>query len=303
MMESTTTTMLETRVLRVGCELSGPAAGAPVVLLHGWPDSVRTWDRILPPLHAAGFRTYIPHLRGSGPTRFRDADALRSGQLSALGEDLLDVADALGLQRFAVVGHDWGARAAYIASCLAPERISHCIALSVGWGTNDADQALSLRQIQNYWYHWYMSLDRGAALVRDERLALTRYIWTIWNPNWQIAEEEFEATARHFDNPDWADVVVHSYRVRWGLATRDPRYDASEARVRAAPQIDVPTLVIHGGADPVNDPSTSEGKESYFSRRYERVVLERVGHFPQREAAGAVAARTLDFLSNKEPER
>ena len=295
--EPTTITMLDTPILRVGCEISGPSGGAPVVLLHGWPDSVRTWDRVLAPLHAAGFRTFVPHLRGYGPTRFRDDAAQRSGQLAALGADLLEVADALGLQRFAVVGHDWGARAAYIASCLAPERISHCVALSVGWGTNDPDQTLSLPQIQNYWYHWYMSTDRGAALVREDRVALTRYIWTIWNPHWQFTAEEFDATARHFDNPDWADVVVHRYRVRWGLATGDPRYEASEARLRAAPQIDVPTLVIHGGADPVNAPATSEGKEPYFLRRYERVVLDRVGHFPQREAADAVAARTIAFLS------
>ena len=286
-----------TPLLEIGCEIAGPQTGSPVILLHGWPDSVRTWDRVLPGLHARGLRTFVPYLRGCGPTRFRDAATFRSGQLAALATDLIDLADALGLERFAVVGHDWGARAAYIASALEPGRITRCVALSVGWGTNDPDQSLSLRQVQNYWYHWYMSLERGAELVRDDRRTFTRYIWTIWNPAWPVSDEEFAATAVAFDNPDWAEVVLHSYRVRWGLAPSDPRYADAEARVRAAPQIRVPTAVIHGGSDPVNDPATSEGKEHFFKGRYERTVLGGVGHFPQRQAADAVASVITKFLT------
>ena len=283
-------------LLEIGCEIAGPPNGSPVFLLHGWPDSVRTWDRLLPSLHARGFRTFVPHLRGCGPTRFRDAATFRSGQLAALAADLIDLADALHFERFAVVGHDWGARAAYIASCLEPSRVTRCVALSVGWGTNDPEQTLPLRQVQNYWYHWYMSLERGAELVRNDRRTFTRYIWTIWNPAWPISEDEFTATAVAFDNPDWAEIVLHSYRVRWGLAPSDPLYATAEARVREAPQIRVPTAVIHGGADPCNGPVTSEGKERFFTSGYERVVLPGVGHFPQRQAADAVSAVLLAFL-------
>lgn len=198
---------IETPSLSIGYELSGDPGGYPSVLLHGWPDDARTWDRILPALHAVGLRTIVPYHRGFGPTRFRDAQALRNGQMSALAKDVLDLADALQLGRFAVIGHDWGARAAYRASWLAgPERISHCAALSVGWGTDDPSQALSLQQVQNYWYHWYMALDRGAGLVRDDRRRFTRHIWSIWNPGWEISDAEFETTAASFDNPDWADV-------------------------------------------------------------------------------------------------
>ena len=286
-----------TPLLEIGCEIAGPRDGSPVILLHGWPDSVRTWDRVLPSLHARGLRTFVPHLRGYGATRFRDAATFRSGQLAALAADLIDLADALGLERFAVVGHDWGARAAYIASCLEPSRITRCVAISVGWGTNDPDQSLPLRQVQNYWYHWYMALERGAELVRNERHAFTRYIWTIWNPGWPVSDEEFAETAVAFDNPDWADIVLHSYRVRWGLAPIDSRYAVAEARVREAPTIAVPTLVIHGGGDPCNDPATSEGKEHFFVGGYERIVLGGVAHFPQRQAADEVGRAIVDFLA------
>jgi pimeloyl-ACP methyl ester carboxylesterase len=293
--------IVETPTLAIATEISGPEDGRLVILLHGWPDDVRTWDRILPSLHGAGYRTVVPYLRGFGPTRFRTPEIARSGQLAALGQDVLDLADALGAARVAVVGHDWGARAAYIASCLSgPERITHCAALSVGWGTNDPNQLLSLKQIQNYWYHWYMALMRGSDLVRENRIAFTRYIWAIWAPNWTLTDEEFAVTAAAFENPDWADIVLHSYRVRWGLAPGDPAYASVENRILADPTIRVPTLVIHGQDDPCNDPSTSEGKGHLFSGPYRRVLLEGVGHFPQREAPDAVAASLLNFLDTRE---
>jgi pimeloyl-ACP methyl ester carboxylesterase len=289
---------VETPKLAIACESSGPGDGYPVILLHGWPDDIRTWDRIIPALHVAGFRTIVPYLRGFGATRFRYPATMRSGQLSALGQDLLDLADALELEHFAVVGHDWGARAAYITSCIAPQRVTRCVALSVGWGTNDPNQKLSFRQMQNYWYHWYMALDRGAEVVRNNRVDFTRYIWAIWNPNWAISDEEFFATATSFQNPDWADIVLHSYRVRWDLASKDRAYEEIEEKLAADPTIAVPTLVIHGGGDPCNDPSTSAGKEKHFAGPYRRIVLEGVGHFPQREAPTPVTEAVVSFLEN-----
>lgn len=290
------THMVPTSFLNVEVEVSGPKDGAPLFLLHGWPDSLRTWDDCLAPLHAGGLRTYVPSLRGYGETRFRAPGTFRSGQLSALASDLLELANVLDLQSFSVIGHDWGARAAYIASYLAPERVNACVAISVGWGTNAPDQALPLQQVQNYWYHWYMALDRGAALVQEERKAFTRYIWDIWNPGWKITDEAFEITAAAFDNPDWAEVVLHSYRVRWGLAAMDPTYDPIERELAEGRKITVPTLVLHGGADPCNDPATSEGKEPLFGSRYEREVLDGVGHFPQRQVPGEVARMSEAFL-------
>jgi pimeloyl-ACP methyl ester carboxylesterase len=251
---------------------------------------------VAPELHAAGYRTYAPYLRGCGPTRFEGAPVQRSGQLSALGADLIAFAEALGLDRFAVVGHDWGARAAYIAAALWPQRVSHVVALSVGWGTNDPDQPLSLRQVQNYWYHWYMALPRGKELVEKSRRELTRYIWDIWSPHWKISAEELEATAASFENPDWAEIVIHSYRHRWNAAPGDPRYDALERRLNPPPTIGAPTLLLHGAADPVNSPATSENKERFFCGRYERRLLPQVGHFPQREAPDQVAGAIIGWL-------
>lgn len=287
---------VRTALLDIAVEVSGPPDGTPVLLLHGWPDDVRTWDGVRPALNEHGFRTIVPYLRGFGPTRFRSDDTPRSGQLAALGQDVLDLASALDLPRFAIVGHDWGARAAYIASAVAPERVSHAVSVSVGWGTNDPNQALALAQARNYWYHWFMALDRGARAVREDRRALTRLLWGTWGPAGWIDDETFARTAASFDNPDWADVTIHSYRHRWGFVEGDPAYASLETRLNPAPAIAVPTLVIHGSADTCNAPATSMNREGSFSGRYERLELDRVGHFPSREAPDAVARAIVDFL-------
>ena len=287
-----------TALLDIAYEAAGPLDGPPVILVHGWPDSPRTWDRVLPVLHAAGLRTIVPWLRGFGPTRFRSDETPRTGQIVALARDLLDFGEALGLQRFRVVGHDWGARATYTACCLAPDCVEKAAALSVGWNALDPDQALPMPQIRNYWYQWYMATDRGAALVRDDREAYTRYIWTLWNPGWTVSDEEFAATAASFANPDWPAITLHSYRQRWGFAPGDPACEADEAQVKADSRIRVPTLCLHGGADPASGPGTSEGKEGLFLGPYERRVLPGVGHFPQRQRSEEVGGLLAGFLTS-----
>ncbi len=292
--------------LEIAYAAEGPPSGPVVVLLHGWPDDASTWSLVAALLASQGFRVIAPYLRGCGPTRFLNEHTSRSGQLSALGQDVVDLVDALGLDRVALVGHDWGARAAAIAATelQSSGRVSHLVLLSVGYGTNDPAQTLPLTQVHHYWYHWYMALPRGAALVRDDRRALTRYIWDIWGaPGWRLPDDEFEIIARSFDNPDWADVVLHSYRHRWGLAEGDTAYAGLEQRLVPAPTVWVPTLVLHGDADRCNDPSTSAGKERFFAGPYHRVLLPGVGHFPQREAADLTAVALLSWLAPERPRK
>jgi len=272
-----------------------PHGARTAVLLHGWPDSPLCWNGVAPLLAGAGYRVLAPALRGFAPTRFRDAATPRSGQLAALGRDVLDFIEALGLRQPVLAGHDWGARAAANACGLAPEAASHLVMLSVGYGTNDPDQPLSLQQARNYWYHWFMATPRGERAVREDRQAYTRLMWDTWSPAGWYAAADFEAAAQAFAGPDWADVVLHSYRHRWGHAEGDPAYAQDEARLRPAPVLSVPTLVLHGGADACNHPDTSRGREAMFRGRYEREVLQGVGHFPPREAPARVGEAILRF--------
>lgn len=286
-----------TPLLEVEYGERNPSGTRTAVLVHGWPDAPRTWNSVADAMVAAGYRVITPTLRGFGGTRFLSADTPRSGQLSALGRDLLDFMAALGLQRPVLVGHDWGARSVANACGLQPGVASHLVMVSVGYGTNDPNQPLTFEQTRRYWYHWFMATARGERTVRENGRGFAREMWDTWSPPGWYDPADFDETARAFDNPDWPDVVLHSYRQRWGHAPADALHAADDALLNPAPVLDVPTLVLHGGSDFCSHPDMSAGKEKYFSGRYERVVIDGVGHFPQKENPARVAAEILRFVA------
>jgi pimeloyl-ACP methyl ester carboxylesterase len=286
---------VRTPLLDIAYESGGPQEGSPVFLLHGWPDDVRTYDGVRPALHAAGFRTIVPWLRGFGPTRFLSVSTPRSGQIAAMSQDVLEFADSLGVDRFHFVGHDWGARIGYFLATIASERLQRMVTMSLGWDPGEL-KTPDLPQAQNFWYQWFMCTGRGVETVRRDGIGFARYLWNTWSPPAWFDEAAFATTAQSFENPDWLDITLHSYRVRWQAAEPDARYADLEQRQRAVRTIRVPTLLIHGGDDRCVAASTSEGKEGNFTGEYERHVLPVVGHFPTREAPAALADWIVDFL-------
>ncbi|MBV9439331.1 MAG: alpha/beta fold hydrolase, partial [Candidatus Eremiobacteraeota bacterium] len=181
---------------------AGPTDGMPVVLVHGFPDDARTWDALAQALAADGRRAIAPFVRGYGATVL-DPGVARSGEIAALARDVLALADALQLERFDVVGHDWGARAAYAAAVLAPERIRSLCTLAVPYGTGHSGDRLAFAQIRSYWYQWYFATPLGQVELEDHRAAFCRELWRVWSPGWEPAPGEYEATAASFENPDF----------------------------------------------------------------------------------------------------
>ncbi len=286
---------VDTPVLRVAYDVSGPADGHPVLAVHGWPDDIHCWDGVLPHLHRAGCRVYRPYLRGFGPTRFHSPDRPRSGQIGALGRDLADFLDALDLRDVVVAGHDWGARAGYVLGSLFPDRLRALVAMSAGYSTNRPDAPLPYSLTHAYWYEWFVASARGRRALDDDRRDLCRYLWTTWSPEWDFTESAFAQAAGAWDNPDWAEVSVHAYLHRWGEAAGDPAYQDIEDRLAEPPLIRVPTLVVHGECDGDNLASTTEGKDELFADAYRRVVLPGIGHFPPREEPRATADAILQL--------
>jgi pimeloyl-ACP methyl ester carboxylesterase len=285
-----------TPTLDIAYETGGPAHGQPVLLLHGWPDDVRAYDGIVPVLNDAGLRTIVPWLRGFGPTRFRSSATPRTGQMVACAQDTLDLMDALGLDRVAIVGHDWGARIAYIVAALQPRRVTRLATMSVAW-TPGPFRTPSLEQARAYWYQWFMATERGAAVVRERPVEFARFQWDTWSPPGWFDEATFAVSAPSFLNPDWPAVTVHAYRVRWDAADPDPHYHDLEQRQRAVRTIDVPTLLLHGAEDRCVPVSSTAGADPYFTAGFERRLLPGVGHFVPREAPARVAAQLRDFLT------
>src|ERR1700704_4997337 len=208
--------VVQTPVLNIGYEESGNASGFPVILLHGFPDDVHAYDAVAPPLAKAGHRVLVPYLRGYGPTRFRDPAAPKMAEQAAIGQDLIDFADALKLQRFAVAGYDWGGRAACVAAALHPERVRAAVLIG-GYSIQDTlgpPQPAAPERKQALWYQWYFNTERGRAGLERNRRRICRLLWKTWSPTWHFSDEAFDRTAASFDNPDFVDVVIHSYRHR-----------------------------------------------------------------------------------------
>ncbi|MDP7480648.1 MAG: alpha/beta fold hydrolase, partial [Vicinamibacterales bacterium] len=208
--------MVETPVLDIGYEEHGNSGGFPVVLLHGFPYDVRSWDGVVPPLADAGYRVLVPYLRGYGPTRFRDAASPRMAEQAAIAQDVIDLVDALGLEQVALAGFDWGNRAACIAAILHPERVRAQVAIG-GYSVQNTvtpGRSASAAAEARLWYQWYFNTERGRAGLEANRRDIIRYLWDTWSPGWEYTDAAFERSAPSFDNPDFVDVVIHSYRHR-----------------------------------------------------------------------------------------
>ena len=285
------TLLARTPALDVAYEASGPSGGFPIILLHGFPDDVRAYDDVAPPLAAAGYRVLVPYLRGYGPTRFVDPKAPRMAQQAAIGQDLLDFMDALGIRRAALAGYDWGGRAACLAAILAPERVRALVTIG-GYNVQDtlaAPRPAPAAQERAFWYQWYFNTERGRVGLAQSRRDICRLLWREWSPSYQFDDATFERTAVSFDNPDFVEVVIHSYRHRHGNAVGEPRFDAIERRLATRPPITVPTVILHGGDDGVSLSRAWERELSLFPAGTARHVVTGAGHFLPREQPGAAA--------------
>src|SRR6476646_5730454 len=217
---------VQTPVLSIAYEESGDPRGFPVILLHGFPDDARAYDEVVPPLTKAGYRTLVPYIRGYGATRFRDAAAPRMAEQAAIGQDVIDFADALKLPRFALAGYDWGGRAAAIAAALHPNRVRATVLIG-GYTVQNtvAPQPPAAPAAEHrIWYQYYFNTERGRAGLEANRHEICRYLWEVWSPSWHFTDDTYNRTAASFDNPDFVDVVIHSYRHRIMNAPGEPRF-------------------------------------------------------------------------------
>lgn len=280
---------VDTAKLRIHYAEGGPRDGQTVLLLHGWPDDASAWSGVCPLLEAAGLRWIAPDLRGFGLTAFRDSTTIRDGSAIAIAQDAFDLMDALGVGAFHIVGHDWGGRATYHMAALSPSRLLSASVLAIGYSPRGRFVVPAYPQSARWWYQWFMTVDAGAEVVRNDPIGFARRQWDTWGPTAWITEDAFAVTAKALSNPDWVAITLHGYQSRWEQRPMDPDYDAERTKVDATETLSVPTLFLQGGADECDPPQESEGLERYFIAAYERRVLPGIGHFPAREAPADVA--------------
>jgi len=289
---------IATPTLDIGYEESGNPQGTPVILLHGFPDDVRAYDNVVPALVNAGYRVLVPYLRGYGPTRIRDAREPRMAEQAAIGQDLADFADALKLPPFVVAGYDWGGRAAGVAAAIYPEKVRAAVLIG-GYTIQNVfagPQPGPPESEERLWYQWYFNIERGRAGLAANRKALCKQLWRDWSPTWHFTDAEYDRTAPSFDNPDFVDLVIHSYRHRLGNAPGDPKFDAMEKQLARRPKVEAPAVLLYGADDALGRPSAeiTAADRALFPKLIAKRVIAGSGHFMPREKPEAVSAAILE---------
>lgn len=290
---------VEAGVLHIGYAEYGPAAGAPVFLMHGFPYDIHAYAEVAPRLADAGCRVFVPYLRGFGPTRFLRQDTPRSGEQAALGADLLALMDALRVPRAVLAGYDWGGRAACVVAALWPERCAGLLSFN-SYNIQDIGRAQLPDTPDNehrLWYQYYFHGERGRAGLTQDRRAFTRLLWQLWSPTWAFDEASFARSAEAFDNPDFVDVVIHSYRHRFGLVAGDPAYAPIEQRLAAQPAITVPTITFDGADDGVRPPAPAAAYEHRFTASRSHRLVPGVGHNMPQEVPALFADAVLELVA------
>src|SRR3954447_15973681 len=289
---------IDAGVLNIAYHEAGPGDGPAVMLMHGFPYDIHSYVDVAPQLAARGCRVIVPYLRGYGPTRFRDQATPRSGEQAAVGADMMALMDTLHIQRAVFAGYDWGGRAACIGAALWPERCIGLVSVN-SYLIQDIAKAMvpapPEREVP-LWYQYYFQIERGRAGLAANRRGITKILWEQWSPNWPFDEACLDRTAVAHDNPDYVNVVIHSYRHRFGLADGDPRYADVQQRLAALPPITVPAVTLDGEADGVAVATDGKSTAAKFTGRREHRKTPRAGHNLPQEEPEAFAAAVMELI-------
>ncbi|MBB5458237.1 alpha/beta fold hydrolase [Paraburkholderia sp. Cpub6] len=282
--------------LNVSYAEAGPQNGPVVILLHGWPYDIYSFAEVTPLLTAAGYRVIVPYLRGYGGTRFLSADTPRNGQQAVVAVDIINLMDALKIDKAVLGGFDWGARTVNIVAALWPQRVKAMVSVS-GYliGSQDANRApLPPKAELAWWYQFYFATERGRAGYEANRHDFNKLIWHTASPKWNFDDATFERSAESFNNPDHVAVVIHNYRWRLGLAQGEPQYDELEKRLATGPTIAVPTITLEGDANGAAHPEPAAYAKKFTGKYQHRNISGGIGHNLPQEAPKAFADAILD---------
>ncbi len=289
---------IKTDILDIAYFETGPASGPPVFLMHGFPYDIHTYAEVAPLLAQQGCHVYVPYLRGFGPTRFLSAATPRSGEQAALGADLLALMDSLQVPQAVLAGYDWGGRAACVVAALWPERVRGLVSFN-SYNIQNRARAMEPDTPANehsLWYQYYFHSERGRAGLAQDRRGVCKLLWQLWSPTWAFDDATFERSAAAFDNPDFVDVVIQSYRHRFELAPGDPAYAAIEQRLAAQPAISVPTITFDGADDGVRPPAPAAQHGHRFTGPRSHRLVPGVGHNMPQEVPQVFADAVMELV-------
>lgn len=281
-------------LLNVGYTEAGPSKGTPVILLHGWPYDIHSYNEVVPILVSKGYRVITPYLRGSGTTRFISKDTFRNGQQAAFASDIIALMDVLKIDKAIIGGFDWGGRAAVDMAALWPERLRGLVSVSGYLVINlEANlKPLPPKVELERWYQYYFASERGKLGYAQNTYEFNKLIWKIASPLWNFDKSTYDQSAQSFDNPDHVAIVIHNYRWRQSVEAGEVKYDSLEKKLAARPEIKVPTITIASDFD--GDYADGKSYADKFTGKYEHRILKGIGHNVPQEDPKAFAQAIID---------
>ncbi|BBH67737.1 alpha/beta hydrolase [Actinoplanes sp. OR16] len=286
---------IDAGVLNVGYIEMGPVRGTPVILMHGFPYDIHSFEEVAPLLAARGYRVIVPYFRGHGSTTFRSASTPRNADQAAFALDILALMDKLGIKRAVLAGYDWGSRTGDIIAALWPERVKALVSVTGYLITNLAVNLNPLLPAAEnaWWYQYYFATERGVKGLTANRAAIGQFIWKFNSPTWDFDQALYDRTAAAFGNDDYVAIVIGNYRWRLSLAPSEPEYAAIESRLQNAPTIGVPTITIDGKFDPFTPAGDGSSYRAHFTGKYQHRTFD-VGHNVPQEAPREFARAVMD---------
>ena len=206
--------------------------------------------------------------------------------------------DALKIPRAVLAGYYWGGRAACVVAALWPERCAGLVSFN-SYNIQNIAKGMQPDTAENehrLWYQYYFHSERGRAGLDKDRRGITRLLWKLWSPTWTFDEATFERTAAAFDHPDFVDVVIQSYRHRFGLVPGDPAYAYIESRLAVQPAITVPAITFDGADDGVRGPADASAHAVRFDGPRSHRVVPGVGHNMPQEVPRVFADAVLELV-------
>ncbi len=268
-------------------------SGPLVLCLHGFPDNALTYRYLLPDLAAAGFRGVAPFMRGYAPTgRPRD----ERYQSVLLAQDAVALVTALGAEQAYVIGHDWGALAAYGAAALAPERVQKIVTLAAAHPAALLGAlAMNYDTIKGGWHAYFFQMPFAEQAVSANDYEFIERWWRDASPEYDPPQDILESVKATFRQSGVVTAALNYYRHTFNPAHRDPTLAALQEKVATAPT-PVPTLALHGTRDRPGRLEAFEQMDQFFAKGLKKAVLPGTGHFLHLERPAEVNARILEFL-------
>jgi len=268
--------------------------GPLVLCLHGFPDHARSFRHQLPVLAKAGFRAVAPYMRGYAPS---DAPADGPYQSAALAEDAAAMVHALGYERAALLGHDWGAVAAYGAAILAPDRVSRLVTAAVPHGPALPTAFLtSYEQQRRSWYMFFFQTPLAEMALAHDNFRFVERLWSDWSPGWAWPAEEMAALQETFAQPGVASAALAYYRHTFNPALQHAQLATQQARIQME-AVPTPTLFFHGALDGCIGVDLADGMSALFPAGLETVIVPDAGHFVHQERPDIINAKLLAFIA------